>query len=278
MKNLLAVFDGYHPAESTLQYAIALTKRLQAQLTGVFLDEFIYRSYNVTAVMTTVDDYEKVLATMDREDQEKREVAVRQFQEASDRAGIRYRVHRDRNLALQDLKEESMFAYLVVINADETFSRHKEEPPTHFMKDLLGDVQCPVLVVPKQYKEIDKIVLLYDGGPSSVYTIKSFHSLVGELERLPVEVFTVNDRLENLRLPDNKRMREFILRCFPQASFVVTMGDATEQILGHLRNHQENELVVLGAYRRSELSRWFKRSLADILMKELETPLFIAHH
>ena len=58
--------------------------------------------------------------------------------------------------------------------------------------------------------------------------------------------------------------------------FSVAKGDAEEQILGHLRNYKENELVVLGAYRRNELSRWFKVSMADTLMKELNTPLFIA--
>jgi nucleotide-binding universal stress UspA family protein len=55
-------------------------------------------------------------------------------------------------------------------------------------------------------------------------------------------------------------------------------GNPEEQVLGYLRNHKENELVVLGAYRRSELSRWFKNSMADTLMKELDTPLFIAHN
>jgi len=48
--------------------------------------------------------------------------------------------------------------------------------------------------------------------------------------------------------------------------------------VGYLRNHKENELVVLGAYRRSEMSRWFKNSMADILMRELNTTLFIAHN
>jgi hypothetical protein len=36
--------------------------------------------------------------------------------------------------------------------------------------------------------------------------------------------------------------------------------DAEEQVLGHLRYHKGDELVVLGAYRRSEISRWFKTS------------------
>ena len=73
-------------------------------------------------------------------------------------------------------------------------------------------------------------------------------------------------------------MREFIKRHFPKAVYIVVKGIAKEQIAGHLRNHKENELVVLGAYRRSELSRWFKISMADVLMNELDTPLFIAHN
>ena len=172
-----------------------------------------------------------------------------------------------------------MFADLIIINEYETFTRYKEQLPTRFIRDLLTDVQCPVLAVPKEFKSLDKIVLLYDGGPTAVYAVKMFSYLFGNLKSLPVEVFTVNEGfMTNLHLPDNKLMREFIKRHFPKATFTVVKGDGEEQIKGHLRNYKENELVVMGAYRRGELSRWFKTSMADILMKELDTPLFIAHN
>ena len=139
-------------------------------------------------------------------------------------------------------------------------------------------MQCPVLVVPNAFKMVDKIVLLYDGGPSALYAVKMFSYLFGDLQDLPIEVYTVKDHdILSLRLPDNKLMREFIKRHFSKATFTVVKGDAEKQIQSYLRYHKENELVVLGAYRRSELSRWFKTSMADILMKELDTPLFIAH-
>ena len=50
-----------------------------------------------------------------------------------------------------------------------------------------------------------------------------------------------------------------------------------EEVPKFLSTHKENELVVLGAYRRSGFSRMFRPSMADILMKEVDTPLFIAH-
>lgn len=37
-------------------------------------------------------------------------------------------------------------------------------------------------------------------------------------------------------------------------------------------------LVVVGAYKRGAVSRWLRHSMADVLMKELKVPLYIAHN
>ncbi len=279
MKKFLAVFDGYKMSKSTMEYAVQLTKAADAHLVGVFLDEFIYRSYSAYKVLTTYENYEAIMNELDAKDKKKRDEAVMQFQQACGKAAIRFSIHRDKNIAIQELKQESMFADLIIINENETFSKFREKPPTRFIKDLLSDVQCPVLLVPAASKPIDKILLLYDGRPSSLFAVKMFSYLFGNLHDLPVEVYTVKDHdMATLRLPGNKLMREFIKRHFPNANYTIVKGSAEEQIVGQLRNHKENELVVLGAYQRSELSRLFKSSMADILMKELETPLFIAHN
>ena len=277
-KKIIAVFDGFRFSQSTLDYAIQLTKEADAFLVGVFLDESIYRSYNVSQVLNSYKNAEQVMEKMDKIDQEKRDQSVKIFQQACGQANVHHTFHRNTDIAIQELKQESIFADLMIINDNETFNRFEEKPPTTFIRDLLSDVQCPVLVVPDTYKEIDKITLLYDGGPSSVFAIKMFSYIFNGMENIPVEVFSVKEKNKGNHLPNNKLVREFIKRHFPKAKFIVMKGDAEEQIPGYLRNHKGNEMVVLGAYRRSEISRWFKTSMADILMKELETPLFIAHN
>lgn len=278
MKKFLAVFDGYKMSQSTMDYAIWLTKASNAHLTGIFLDEFIYRNYSVYKVLTNAEDAEEEIKQMDLKDQAKRDEAVQHFKSACKKAGVNFLIHRDKSIAIQALKHESMFSDLIIINEYETFTKHEEDSPTDFIKDLLGDVQCPVLVVPATFMPIDKIVLLYDGRPSSLHAIKMFSYLFGSLNNLPVEVYTVKDHLMGtLRVPDNRLMKDFIERHFPAATYTVTKGNPEEQITNYLRNYKENELVVLGAYLRSEMSRLFKTSMADILMKELDTPLFIAH-
>lgn len=278
MKKYLAVFDGYKFSDSTLNYAIQLTQLSDAHLVGVFLDEFIYNTYDWNKIYKTYENPDEVIRKLDARDQKKRDQAVNAFQQACNKAKINFNVHRDKKIALQELKHESMFADLVIINEHETFTRHKEKIPTRFIRNLLADIQCPVFIVPNTFKPVDKIVLLYDGRPSSLHALKMFSYLLENYKQLPVVLFTVNDYYPgDQRLPDNKLMREFIKRHFPKANITVVEGDPEEQILGYLRNHKENELVVLGAYQRSELSRLFKISMADRLMKQLDTPLFIAH-
>jgi len=276
-KKFLAVFDGFKFSKSTMEYAIQLTREANASLVGVFLDDFIYRSYSVSKIISTYNNDEKIIKELDKKDQLKRDEAVTLFEQACGKAGIPYSFHRNKGIAIHELKEESIFADLIIINDSETFNRFSEDPPTRFIKELLSDVQCPVLIVPDIYKPIDKVTLLYDGGPSSVFAIKMYSYLFGELD-VALEVFSVKDKMAGSHLPNNNLMREFIKRHFPKANYTVAKGSAEEEIPGHLRYNKENELVVLGAYRRSEISRWFKVSMADILMKELETPLFIAHN
>jgi len=248
MKKFIAVFDGYKISKSTLAHAQELAYTANAHLVGVFLDEFIYRTYSVGKVYKKYEKLEEVIKQLDEKDKKKREEEVRQFEQSCGKAKISFSVHRDKSIALQELKHESMFADLIIISEHETFTRYKQKSPTRFMKDLLADVQCPVQVVPGAYKPVDKITLLYDGGPSAFYAVKMFSYLLGIYNEVPVEVFTVKGAyMDTLHLPDNKLMREFIKRHFPKAEYKVVKGDPEEQVLGHLRNHKENELVVLGA-------------------------------
>jgi len=277
-RKVLAVFDGLKFSKSTMNYAIQFAKEANAFLVGVFLDDSMYRSYNLYKVMRSKGDIEEVMKRLDEKDQEKRDKAVKEFQKACAQAGISYTFHRNTGIAMQELKQESIFADLLVINDNETFNRFSENRPTRFLKELLPDVQCPVLIVPDTFRPIETITFLYDGGPSSVYAIKMFSYLFGEVTHTPVKIFTIKESGTGTHLPNNKLMREFTKKHFPEAEYIVEKGNAEEQIIGYFRNNKKNTLIVLGAYRRSEISRWFKASMADVLMKELDVPLFIAHN
>ncbi|MBI1344267.1 MAG: universal stress protein [Terrimonas sp.] len=278
MNKIIAAFDGLKFSESTSKYAIELARQNNTHLVGVFLDDMTYTSYKIYELLKTEGVAEDKLKILDDKDQQTRKKAALHFDNSCRKAGIEHSIHHDRHIALRELMHESIYADLLVIDAKETFTHYNQKLPTRFVREVLGNVQCPVFLAPPRHRPIDKIILLYDGEPNSVYAVKMFCYLLPTLTALPAEVISVKEMSKDLHLPDNELMKEFMKRHFPQAKYTVLKGIAEEEIVNRIKEQKGNALIVLGAYRRSEVSRWFRASMADRLMKEVKMPLFIAHN
>jgi len=278
MNKIIAAIDGLKFSESCAHYAIELARQTNSHLLGVFLEDFTYHSYKIyqlvgnEGVMAGKQDY------LEEKDALTREKSIERFAKLCNKSGVNYSVHRDKNIAIRELLHESVFTDLVVIDRKETLTHYEENVPTRFLRDLLEHVQGPVLVVPEKYKPIEKIILLYDGDPASVHAIKMFNYLLPSLLAIPTEVLSVKNPDASLHLPDNRLMKEFMKRHYPAAEYTILKGNAEEEIVRYIGNLKQNALVVLGAYKRGLVSRWLRESMADVLMKELNFPLFIAHN
>lgn len=277
MKKIIAAFDSLKYSESTQKYAIDIARETNAHLVGVFLDDYSYHSYRIYEVVANGGISEEQWDMLDEQDRETRTASVTKFDEACRHAGLQFSIHRDRNIAIRELLHESIYADLLIIDRKESLSTQEGKIPSSFMRDLLIDIQCPVLVVPENFHKTEKIVLLYDGSPASVFAIRSFSYLFPALKRLPVEVVTVKPERDDLHVPDNKLMREFMKWHFPDAGYYVLKGSASFQITTYLSHHPLHTLLVMGAYQRSRVSRWFHPSLADTLLENTRGALFIAH-
>ncbi|HEX5652068.1 MAG TPA: universal stress protein [Chitinophagaceae bacterium] len=279
MKKIVAAFDGLKFSESTGQYAIQIAQLSNARLVGLFLEDIAYHSYKIYDLVTEEGGFSPARKRkMDEKDAKKRAASIEKFEVSCKKAGVQYILHRDRNIAIQELLHESIYADLVIINGNETLSHYPEKAPTRFIRDLLNDVQCPVLIIPDEFIPIDKLVLLYDGEPSSVFAIKMFSYIMAPYREKPVKILTVRNPDQPSQVPDNKLMKEFVKSHFPGASFLVMKGWAEKEIVNYLKSLEQGSLVVLGAYRRGRVSRWFRASMADTLMTSLRLPLFIAHN
>jgi nucleotide-binding universal stress UspA family protein len=278
MKKIIAAIDGLEYSESAISYAITLAKLTNAYLVGIFLDDFTRHSYSIYNILNEDNRAEAKIKRLEEKDKKLRGQAVSKFERACKEAGLTYFIHHDRNIAIQELLHESIYADLLVIDNKETLTRYEEKMPSRFIRDLLSEVQCPVLVVPAKYTAIKKIILLYDGEPSSVHASKMFDYILNPLKALPTEILSVVSNKESLHVPDNTLIKEFLKRHYPKAQYTVLKGDPETKIVQYLKKQSGNTLVVAGAYRRGMVSRWFRASMADALMQELKHPLFIAHN
>jgi hypothetical protein len=277
MKKFIAAFDGLRYMPATAQYAIELASRCQAHLVGIFLDDPTRRSYSVFEMAKQHPDADSLIKQKDEEDRITRRQASDQFEMACRAAGITHSIHHDHQIARLDLLHESIFADLLIINHHETLTRFKEPSPTRFIRDIISESVCPVLLVPDDYRAFSRSVLLYDGEPSSVQAIKMLSYVLPSLHALPTDVVTVNVTRLSSHIPDSKLMKEFMHRHFPHAKYHVLNGFADESILTFLEKEKEQVLLVLGANKRGAIASLFHESMSDILLRETAYPLFIQH-
>ncbi|MGN6293057.1 MAG: universal stress protein [Chitinophagaceae bacterium] len=276
MNKIIAILDGLRYNTSTVEYAIHLAKQNSAYLVGIFPESVMYTSYTVYDLITE-SPVEQLKETLNRRDSDRRSKSVSDFETACRNAAIQYAVHRDKNVTVNEILHESVFADLIIIHARETFSHYNEPQPTRFVQHLLAQAICPILITPKIFHPLHKVIHFYDGEPSSVFALKMLSYALPSSKGLPLEVISILEENEAKHVPDGLLMKELVKRHFEKADFATAAGNLNEKMDKYLRRQKEGTLLVLGAYGRNQVSRWLKKSLADHLIKSTNLPVFIAH-
>jgi len=188
---------------------------------------------------------------------------------------ISYNLHRDTGVPEDELIEESRFADVMIVDAETSFGDFYEGSPTPFIKDVITKAQCPVIIAPETFTEVNDLVFAYDGSPSSLFAIKQFTYLFPQLANRHPVIVTVNKKGKWDEDEQNK-LKEWLGAHYTNHSFEALEGDAEIRLFDYLLK-KDKALLVIGAYGRSGLSQFFKRSHADLLLKTLIQPIFISH-
>lgn len=278
MNKFIAAFDGLRYSQCNKEFAISLALMEKAFLSGVFLDDKTYTSYKIYELVLEQGVSESVLNRYKHGDEYLRLSSAKSFEQDCQHSGLNFNIRHDRKIAINELLHETVFSDLLIISKNESFVHHDERFPSRFMGDLLSNTQCPVLLTPEKYTSTEKLIFLYDGHHTSLYALKMFNYLFPGFKKLPIEIVTVKPMESNLHVPENRLIREFTKRHYSRVIFTVLKGLPEIEIINHLNQEKLNFISILGAYRRTMLSRWFKSSMADALVKNFKMPVFIAHN
>jgi hypothetical protein len=278
MEKILLAIDAINPDKNTLEFACFLGRLTKSKVIAVFLE-------NLGAEEKPVLKHMHGMAYMDWEIDEKSiehttkmeliEKNILLFKESCINRDINYSLHRDRGVPASELIEESRFADVIVVDADTSFNKSYEEIPTEFVKDILKNSECPIIIAPESFQAIDEIIFTYNGSPSSVFAIKMFTYLFPQLNDKKVSIIQVNEKGE-WQDRDKYKFKEWLNTHYTNLHFEAIKGKASHQLFEYLFK-RKNIFVVMGAYGRNALSRFFKRSPADLLIKTITQPIFIAH-
>jgi nucleotide-binding universal stress UspA family protein len=197
------------------------------------------------------------------------------FFDACINRGVTVQVMRNRQTTLEQLVTESRFADMIILDPEISFGANAETVLSHEVEEFIHQAECPVMVAPYTFYGIDEIIFTYDGSKSSVFAIKRFIELFPELSNLKATALQIAEGTA-IRFRENTRVIQMIAAHFPNVQFKQLTGKASDQLFSYLID-KNRTAVVLGAYGRGFSSMMFKPSIARLIVKTLNLPVFISH-
>jgi hypothetical protein len=275
MEKILLVLNAGQPDIPSIEFACRIANLADTKLTGLFIEnpylELIPADTDSLSYFETVDKITNIAVTTDTNQ------SVRLFKEECLQRGINPEIYIDQGEPIQEVIFESRFADLLIIDPNISFYNSEEPLPSHFAKEILTKAECPVLLAPEQLNEFDEIVFCYDGSASSVFAIKQFTYLLPEFGNKKAMLLEVNDTSEDNFNESHRRMMSWLRAHYHSVYYHGLKGDVKNALFSYFFK-REKKWIVLGAYGRSLLSNFFRRSDAEILIRMVDLPIFITHH
>ena len=275
MEKILLVINAVNPGIPALDFACHVAGLTNSKITGIFLENPEAYEINVPEKEYDSKYLDPKTSVICRYRQSMIEKNIYSFKDTCQSKSVRYTIHRNKGIPLPEIIRESRYADLIIVSSATSFHESYEELPSAFVKDLLRSAECPVIVAPANFEAIDEILFACNNNSSSAYAIRQFTYLFPELHEKRAILLQVNKEGE---WPGQEQydLTEWLQNHYSAIGFDALKGTAEDKLFDYL-GKRKNVFIVMGAYGRSALSNFFTPSHADVLIKSINQPIFIAH-
>jgi len=278
MKKILLALDASSPDKAAIDFACYLASLTDSLLTGVFLENLVA---DQEPVLKKTAGAAYIKWEIDKDSTEykdkctKREAHIAGFERACYVHNVRFSIHRDEGTPVAEMIRESRYADVLIVDADTSFNKQYDGVPSGFVRQLLREAECPVIIAPSDFYSIDELIFTYDNSKSAAFAIKQFTYLFPALSEKKVTVLQVN-KSGTWQDEEKACLRGWLQHHYSSIGFQALKGDERDAFFTFLSG-KKNALITMGAYGRNALSRFFQESTADLVIKVVTRPLFIAH-
>lgn len=278
MKKILLAINATDPDHQSIDFACYIGRLTKSIITGVFLENLmadespvVKNADGVPYIDWNIDEtsaaYKQKKALIDKN--------IELFKDCCERKAVRSASHIVSGIPSNEMIAESRYADLIILDSATSFNRVYEGRPTEFVKAVLKDAECPVLIAPASFEGIDEVIFTFDGSRSASFAIRQFTNLFPELgEKKAIVLHISKDGVwDNV---DKQKFLEWMKMHYSAIGFQLLEGNTDDRLFDYLFK-RKNSFIVMGAYGRSALSRFFHPSQADLLINVMTQPIFITH-
>lgn len=275
MEKILLAIDSLNPDTNALDFACYLGRLTKSRITGVFLGNHVPASLRSSGAGSDESGEGEETAMQYEEEVRLAEKHITLFKEGCIARDVRYSVHQDSGEPAAGLIKESRFADVIVLNAETSFNETFDGVPTEFVKQVLKKAECPVIIAPETLDPVEEIIFAYNGRPSCVFAIKQFTYLFPEFHDKNIIVVQVNESGQ-FDDPDRYKFTEWLQSHYTHVHFETLKGKPDVELIKYLLT-KEKILLVTGAYGGIDIPHLMGPGLADLMIKTVIQPIFIAH-
>jgi len=268
MKKIIVVFDGIHYSKGAFDFARELNELNPVFITAVFAPQ--------TIVLTGDDASAGYIPLLEGTPTDIIESNIVEFEKNCKNHKIDYSVHRDFNdFALPELVRESLFADLLLVGSELFFFSAGIEKPNIYLKTLLHNSKCPVIVVPEKFAFPREVMIVFSDREDSVFALKQFFYILPELTKLRTSIVFIGKNRDG-DFSFHKQLEELVATHFTNYT-IESINPDNEKFPKGLFSPAGPALLVCGSYGRSHLWDLFKKSFADSAISSHSLPVFISH-
>jgi nucleotide-binding universal stress UspA family protein len=272
MKKILLICDANNFPSGAFKFLKLLHFSDPFLLTGAFFHSV---NYDLLIPSTFAFSPDPLIAYTNKDNKSVAN-SIKQFSERCNQSGIEFRVHEEsEEFKISDVIKESRFADLIVMSEELFCADLDVEQPNYYMEEVMHKAECPVLLIPENYKPFSHVTIAYDGRKESLFAMKQFCYLF-PLTKYSTTVLYLTEK-EEQEIPELIYLEEYAARHFGSLTIEKKTFNKKSEFIQYVGNKNET-LLIAGAYGRSGLSNTFHESFVEKTIREHKVPVFIAHH
>ncbi len=266
MKKILLAADESMLTTNLLESAIRLTKELDAVLTGVFIKDLsVVDYYTILGGNPVYYEHTYEIIKEELSEAEKQAVSlIDHFVKVCKQEEVKFKVHFDKGIPIEELVEESHFADLMILGYKSYFSYQTSDQD--LVRKVLSRSECPVMLMPDDTESLRELVFAYDGTDSSMKAIVAACHLFNKAKsKLKCNIVHVRKNKDDETEVDN-RFVEWMNLKFEDVEVHYLNGDPKDELI-YFMHQMPQGLLVMGAYGHSGLTRFFSGSTTDKVLR-----------
>jgi len=282
IKRILVALDPDGDTPVATRFAIRLAQKFDASLTGLAVVDIanIHSVIGIGGYGTEISG-RKIWSEMADESRQVAEKLLNNFKSAVEKAGVRHRDIRKEGASYELIIEEMKYHDLLIVGRDSHFFYNQPDKDTGTLAKVVKSGDAPTLVVTDEYRNVERIMIAFDGSGPAARTLKSFVHLLPYGKDIEIELVNIAggdsieemDKASTILKQAENYLKEHNFRYITKV--VLEKGNPGERILER-QMEKKPDIVLLGAHSVSALKRTAFGSTTHYMIISSQGPLFLS--